>query len=418
MRIAKQFGMNRKKPEERARLLKALVRQGSTQRALTDDFDGVSNRTVDKLLRDVGDWAIWFLENLPPIDSRLIQVDEMWSFVGAKHKNRLTMKNRRPGVGNVWFYAALCAETKLIIAHHFGDRRVNSATKFFRKLDRQLIRKPNGEFKTRPVIVSDGLDSYVEAGSVVFGEDADRAMMIKKYSSLDPRTGEPTPRSRYVGSERRQLTRTRRIPKRLIHTSYIERVFGTLREQTRRCIRQTLAFSKCRQNHERHIALWIIYYNFCWTPRPQYFADPDTGEIKGLKRVPPAMLVGLSDRPWNSLDLIEQSDAFHAKSPRLQSRTPDTGSPTEIASAECVESPFWVYHSPIHYKASVHRADCSSCRHGGGQIHKPGRVGQWYPCHTEEEAAELARELEPDRHTKCNKCLGSYNVRGRYGRSR
>lgn len=397
-------------------MLKALIRGGSTQRGLTDDFDGVSNKTVEKLLRDVGDWAIWFLDTLPPIESKWIQVDEMWAFVGAKHKNRHKMKNRRPGVGSVWFYAALCAETKLIITHHFGDRRVNSATKFFRKLDRQLKRKPNGEFEVRPVIVSDGLDAYVEAGSVVFGEDADRAMMIKKYSNLDPITGEPTPRSRYVESEPRQLTRTRRIPDRLIHTSYVERVFGTLREQTRRCIRATLGFSKCRQNHERHLALWIVYYNFCWTLRPQYFADPETGEIKGFKRVPPAMSAGLADRPWSSLDLIEQSDVFHAKlraAPTEKLACDGSGVPTAASDAE--SSPFWVYHSPIHYKASIHRAECSSCRHGDGQIHKPGRVGQWYPCGSREEAHALARELEPDRHGECRRCLGEYNTRRRYG---
>lgn len=408
--------MNRKSKDDRARLLKCLLRS-STQRALTEEPFGVSIKTVAKLLRDTGQWACWFLDNLEPVDARWIQADEMWSYVGAKRKNVAKMKNRRPGVGEVWTYAAICADTKLIIAYHLGDRRVNSATKFFRKLDARLKRKASGEFNVRPLIVTDGLDAYTEAGAVVFGEDADRAMMIKKYSDVDPRTGAPTPRSRYQGAERVQLTRTKRIPRRKIHTSYVERVFGTLRNDTMRCTRQSLGFSKSRAYHEWHLALWIVYYNFCKTPRPKDFVDAETGEVARVKQVPPAVAAGLSDRVWDIYDLIEQCDAFHARSDRT---APETALETDRSEPSLIpsDSAFWVYHSPIHYKASVHTAQCSSCRNGGGQAHKPGRVGRWYPCQTREDALALARELEPDRFRECNLCLGEYNIRGRFGRSR
>jgi len=41
----------------------------------------------------------------------LVQVDEIWSFVGAKQKN-VTMENG--AYGDVWTWIAIDAETKLI----------------------------------------------------------------------------------------------------------------------------------------------------------------------------------------------------------------------------------------------------------------------------------------------------------------
>ena len=164
--------------------------------------------------------AIARMANMSGLRVERIQADEIWSFVAAKAKNVNFMENTVVGAGTVWAYLAMCADTKLIFAYQLGDRRVYDATKFMRPVSNKLARNVHGEFEVRPTVITDGLPAYVEAGSIAFGEDANRAMLIKQYSDLDD-SGEPRPSSRYVGSERKRLSGSPAQAE--IHTSYIER---------------------------------------------------------------------------------------------------------------------------------------------------------------------------------------------------
>ena len=49
----------------------------------------------------------------------------------------------------------------------------------------------------------------------------------------------------------------------LVCTSHIERHNLSIRMGVRRMTRLTNAFSKKRENHEYHLALYFLYYNFC-----------------------------------------------------------------------------------------------------------------------------------------------------------
>ena len=68
----------------------------------------------------------------------------------------------------------------------------------------------------------------------------------------------------------------------------------------RRMTRLTNAFSKKWENHEAHLALWFLYYNFC---RPH--ATLSKGK-DGAKNSPttPAMAAGLADHVWTLAELL------------------------------------------------------------------------------------------------------------------
>ena len=110
--------MNQLSVDERTRIVSALV-EGNSIRAVAR-MTGVSRNTIDKLLGDLGracsDYQDKAFRNL---QSKRIQCDEIWSFVGAKEKN-CTVEMKARGAGDVWTWVALDADTKLVPCWHVG----------------------------------------------------------------------------------------------------------------------------------------------------------------------------------------------------------------------------------------------------------------------------------------------------------
>jgi hypothetical protein len=75
---------------------------------------GASKNTIVKLLAEIGAACTKYqdvtLRNLP---CRRLQGDEIWSFVGGKDKN-LSQEKKANGLGSIWTWTALDADTKLI----------------------------------------------------------------------------------------------------------------------------------------------------------------------------------------------------------------------------------------------------------------------------------------------------------------
>lgn len=95
------------------------------------------------------------------------------------------------------------------------------------------------------------------------------------------------------------------MPEQAISTYAIERFNLTLRMLNKRFTRKTNAFSKTLRNHERALALTIMYYNYFWLPQPKTKVCDKTGEVFTDLRpdFPPAigrirrLVCGLM-RPW------------------------------------------------------------------------------------------------------------------------
>ena len=92
----------------------------------------VAKNTVSKLVLERGAaCARYQSETLVNLPCKHLQCDEIWSYVGAKDKN-LSEAKREAGLGSIWTWPALDADTKLIASWLVGSRdagpRTSSAT--------------------------------------------------------------------------------------------------------------------------------------------------------------------------------------------------------------------------------------------------------------------------------------------------
>lgn len=271
--------MNRLPIEKQTQIIGMLV-EGNSLRS-TSRVAGVSINTVTKLLVDVGS-ACWKYhdENVKNITSKRIQCDEIWSFVYAKEKNLPEDLRGKNGLGSVWTWVAIDADSKFVVSYLVGNRDAEYAQLFMQDVASRLT--------NRVQLTTDGLKSYLEAVEDVFGSEIDFAQLVKLYGkSLDPE-------HRYspaecTGTKKNKVTGNPRS--KHISTSFIERQNLTMRMSMRRFTRLTNGFSKKIENHFYAIALHFMYYNFV--------------RIHKSLRVTPAMEVGLTNRLWNIEDLIK-----------------------------------------------------------------------------------------------------------------
>ena len=77
-----------------------------------------------------------------------------------------------------------------------------------------------------------------------------------------------------------------------VSTSNIERCNLLIRMGVRRMTRLTNAFSKKWENHEAHLALYFLYYNFC--------------RVHATLKTTPAVAHGLTDRVWSIEKLLDE----------------------------------------------------------------------------------------------------------------
>ena len=398
--IAKGKTVNRVSVEARAQILHALC-EGVSMRACERVFDR-SFKTIRKIVEDVGDWAMAFHQQAAPVTCTRIQADEIWSFVGEN--DRKTAKRADKTRGVCWTYLAVDRPTKLVISHHIGTRQAVDAAAFMRKLDARLAKDDHGDFLIRPTLAVDGLKAYVDAIELAFGDRIDAGQFSKQYSKLD-RNGEPLPGSRYIGAVK--LVLKGKPDDADITTWLVERENGFLRQANRRFTRKTNAFSKVMGFHERQVAIWMHYRNYCWIPYP---SRPTDGSRQWQKRATAAIACELADRVWTPEDMILASDDFVAM------REVREVSVVHVPKAdEVTPKPFWVLHSPYHRAARVHLAECSSCNRGLGKNRGPAKGSIWTGFHQFEEAVAFAAGKEPDGNSICRLCLGSYNMLTSFG---
>jgi insertion element IS1 protein InsB len=187
--------------ERRLQVKRALLERVSL-RGMERIF-GVSRRTVSR-------WLATWLEQmavvpismslLPAQADDVLELDELWSFVGGKAHER-------------WLWVALCRRTRQVVAYWVGDRSENSAIHLWRNLPTDYGRCAS---------FSDAWQAY---GSVF---DLRRHQMVGKDSG---------------------------------QTAHIERWFNTLRQRLARFTRRTLAFSKRDDIHVGFVHWFITDYN-------------------------------------------------------------------------------------------------------------------------------------------------------------
>jgi IS1 family transposase len=267
--------MNRLPLAKRAQIIGMLV-EGTSLRA-TSRLADVSINTVTKLLLDVAEGCERYQDaTLRDIKAKRVQCDEVWAFVYAKAKNVPESMAGAWGIGDVWTWTALDADSKLLISWAGGRRDAATGHAFMRDVASRLGH--------RVQLTSDGLKVYLEAIEGAFGADVDYAMLIKMYEGDSGKN----PESRYspgqcTGAHTQRITGNPDMAQ--VSTSYVERANLTMRMSMRRFTRLTNGFSKKVENHKAAVALYSMFYNF--------------GRIHKTLRVTPAMEAGKADHVWS-----------------------------------------------------------------------------------------------------------------------
>lgn len=275
--------MNKLSTAKRVAVVAALV-EGNSIRA-TARMTDVSKPTILKLLADLGAACAEYHDvHVREVEANRIQLDEIWSFVGAKQKNVPDEKQRE--WGDLWTWTAIDADTKLIISYLVGARITPNAYNILWDLAARIITEC-------PQVTTDGLQWYSPAMEEAMPW-ADYGVASKKYAA--EATGRYSP-PRFVSSRREVIKGN--PDERHISTSFVERQNLTMRMSMRRFTRLTNGFSKKAQNHVAAVALHFMYYNFA--------------RIHRTLRVTPAMAAGLSNHVWSIEEIVGLLDQQVAK---------------------------------------------------------------------------------------------------------
>jgi len=228
-------------------------------------------------------------QNIRGLKCKRLQLDEIWSFVGAKEKN-VPKDEKGAGRGDVWTWTAIDADTKLIASWMVGDRTSATGRMFVCDLSRRL--------SNRVQITTDGHKAYLDGMEEAFGGEVDYAMLEKVYqeesSQKGPRRYSP---GRFVRSYKTGCSG--KPDKAHISTSFVERQNLNIRMGLRRFTRLTNAFSKKVENHIHALAIYFMHYNFA--------------RIHQTLRVSPAMAAGVTDKLWSMEDIVRMVEDHETK---------------------------------------------------------------------------------------------------------
>lgn len=265
--------------EKQERILRCLV-EGCSIRS-TSRMTGASKNTILKLLPVAGQACFEYqdamVKNLP---CKRVQCDEIWAFCYCKDKNVPDRLIGQPGVGSVWTWTALCADTKLMVSWQLGARDAANAHSFMSSVAARLA--------NRVQMTTDGNTTYLEAVETNFGCDIDYAQLIKLYGQEQDGARTYSP-AKCLGTKRKKVMGSPDPDH--ISTSYAERQNLNIRMESRRWTRLTNAFSKKAENMAYQIAINFMYHNFICRHQ--------------TLRMTPAMKAGIAEYPMTIMDIVE-----------------------------------------------------------------------------------------------------------------
>jgi IS1 family transposase len=256
--------MNRLDTDLQCRVVASLV-EGCSIRA-TVRTTGVAKNTITKLLVDLGAACAKYQdEAFRNLSCERIQVDECWAFCFAKSKNVKPEHLDNGGyAGDVWTWAAIDADTKLILSWVIGQRDSAAAIQFADDLA--------GRLSGRIQLTGDRLGSYLAAVEKVFKGAVDYAQLIKVYNQT-------TEGQKRYNSDPENIS-----------TSYIEHANSTMPMGMLRFTRLTNGFSKKVENHAAAVAPHMMHYNF--------------GRKHRTLGTSPAVAAGVANHVWSIAEIV------------------------------------------------------------------------------------------------------------------
>ena len=241
--------MNRLSNERRAGVLTCLNEGVSIRSAVR--ITGAAKDTILRLLAEAGEFCRIYQDyRLRNLSCERIEADEIWSFVGAKHRNA-----RSAGQGDIWTFTAIDVDTRLMASWFLGDRSLESACAFMEDLASRVT--------GRIQLTTDGWQGYPESVRRAFGYRIDYSQLVKNFG-LDPEL--PQKERRYspttcIGSRNDWVIGDPDMDR--VSTSIVERANLGIRTSMRRYTRLTNSHSKKAKNHVHAFNVYTMVYNFC-----------------------------------------------------------------------------------------------------------------------------------------------------------
>lgn len=264
--------------EQRVAVIRCLV-EGCSIRSTTR-ITGISKNTIQKLTRDLGEKVLEFQDAMfHDLTCARVQCDEIWNFCYAKEKNLPDAMKGQPGVGSMWTWTAMDAQTKLVFSWKIGTRDAITGGEFMQDVASRLAH--------RVQLTTDGHTVYLNAVEEAFGGSIDYAQLVKIYGN-EPEETRYSP-GKCLGAEKRPKVGNPDLAH--VSTSYAERQNLNIRMQNRRYTRLTNAFSKKAEMLAYSVAIMFMYHNFV--------------RIHQTLRSTPAMKAGVTDHKWDLEEVVD-----------------------------------------------------------------------------------------------------------------
>jgi len=271
--------MNTLTHEARCAVIRCLV-DGCSIRATTR-ITGVAKNTIQKLTRELGQALLEYHDSVVRnVKAQRVQCDEIWCFCYAKDKNLPDEMRGQPGVGSMWTWTALDADSKLMISWRVGARDASHAHAFIRDVQERLA--------NRIQLTTDGNRLYLDAVLDNFAQ-IDFAMLQKLYGLGDQGPERAYSPAKCNGTKKKVIMGD--PDPAHVSTSYAERENLNIRMQNRRFTRLTNAFSKKAEMLEFSEAIMFFYHNFV--------------RIHQTLRCTPAMKAGIADHRWSIEEMVD-----------------------------------------------------------------------------------------------------------------
>jgi IS1 family transposase len=244
-----------------------------------------------------------------PPQTREVQFDEKWAFVGKKEKHCDLFNPDDALQGDCWDHIALDPESRLVVSVSIGKR----TTDHVRLVVDDFRQRTEGRLMN--LITSDENPAYAEVLLEAYGEEYQPRRRGGRGPQPAPQKRAPQGLTYATVHKTRENNRVVKVEQRVIfgtvsavaaalaastvsdtvNTVYVERHNGTDRNRNARKTRKTYCFSKDWEVHAAVSHFTLYSYNFCWPVRT--LREPD-GE-GGWRQRTPAMAAGLADHVWS-----------------------------------------------------------------------------------------------------------------------
>lgn len=273
--------MNRLKRDKQIAVI-SLLCEGCSIRSASR-LTGVHGYTIGQLLLKVGTHCQQILDKrIQGVEADELQLDEVWTFVACKDKRVRPDDPMAHEKGSQYVYTALDPVTKLLVTHLVGRRNTENTMLFLADVASRIVGKVQ--------ITTDAFGAYPMAVRSAFNGRASYGMVIKTYAGGGFDEDHKYSPPRVTSIQRRGLWGYPRLTR--ISTSLVERNNGTLRTFQRRFVRLCNGFSKRLPHLKASVALFMVWYNFCWIPRTSGLTPAQmamiTGDIWKVDRLVPS----------------------------------------------------------------------------------------------------------------------------------